>query len=315
MTTPAAEPDEDAAPPPGSRPLLKRVFGFAISVSLFALALAAVGVRREDLAQAADHAADAPAWMIAALAALPAANLVLIATSLWFIMIRYGRVGLVEMNQLIFTAWLLNFLPMKPGLMGRIAYHKRVNDIRVRDSARALVESMALSAISIGALLAVAVAIRGIPGVGWVVAATCAPAGAVGLAALVAATRWTPAARLLGALTLRYLDILVWVARYALCFQILGADLALADVVLVTTASQVAQLVPFAGNGLGVREWAVGVVGKASGLTIPVALSADLINRAAEVVLAVPLGFAALWAVTQRLRQHRRDAHPEPAKA
>lgn len=314
MRTPALEPD-DALPPAGPRPLVRRAIGFAISVSLFALALAAVGVRREDLEQAAAHAADAPAWLVLCLALLPAVNLALIATSLWFIMIRYGRVGLAEMNLLVFTAWLLNFLPMKPGLMGRIAYHKRFNNIRVRDSARALVESVALSAISIGALLAVAVAVRGMPGVGWVIAATCAPAAATLIAAMVAWTRWTPAARLLAALALRYLDILVWVARYALCFQILGADLSLADVVLITTASQLAQLVPFAGNGLGVREWAVGVVGKASGLTIPVALSADLINRAAEVVLAVPLSVAALWAVTQRIRRHRRQGAPAPAPA
>ncbi len=314
MKTPALEPD-DPVPPTGPRPLFKRAVGFVISVSLFALALAAVGVRREDVAQAMAHASSAPPWLIAALAILPAVNLALIATSLWFIMTRYGRVGLVEMNQLIFTAWLLNFLPMKPGLMGRVAYHKRFNNIRVRDSARALVESMALSAISIGALLAVAVGVRGMTSTGLVIAATTAPAGLMILAALVAMTRWAPAARLIAALALRYLDILVWVARYVLCFQILGADLALSDVVLITTASQLAQLVPFAGNGLGVREWAVGVVGKASGLTIPVALSADLINRAAELVLAVPLSFAAMWAVTLRVRRHRRGRESVPATA
>ncbi|MEZ6244216.1 MAG: hypothetical protein R3B57_14370 [Phycisphaerales bacterium] len=314
MTPSSPEPDETATAA-GPRPILKRVLGFVVSVSLFALALAAVGIRRDDLAQAATHASHAPAWLVVTLAILPALNLVLIGTSLWFIMARYGRVGLVEMNQLIFTAWLLNFLPMKPGLMGRVAYHKRFNHIRVRDSARALVESMALSAISIGVLLIVALAVRGAVGTLPVLLATCAPALALVLAAGVASSRWVPVARLLAAMALRYLDILVWVARYALIFQLIGADLTLADVVLVTTASQLAQLVPFAGNGLGIREWAVGVVGKASGLSMPVALSADLVNRASELVLAVPLGFGALWAVTRRVRQLRRRSEPSPATA
>ena len=120
-------------------------------------------------------------------------------------------------------------------------------------------------------------------------------------------------ALLAAAMFLRYLDIVVWIARYALLFALLDAPLTLADAVLVTAASQVAQLIPFVGNGLGAREWGVGLVGAAKGATTAVALTADLLNRASEVVLAVPLGLLATALVTRRLARFRaHHAHESP---
>ncbi|MFI4898291.1 MAG: lysylphosphatidylglycerol synthase domain-containing protein [Phycisphaerales bacterium JB059] len=308
MIAPASEPTPRRASP-------RRVAGFVLSIALIALAIGAVAMRGEDIAQAMQHARSAPAWMIVLSILLPPLNLLLIGSSLWFITIRYGRVGFAEMVTLVTSAWLLNFLPMKPGLMGRIAYHKRVNEIRVKDSARALGESVAMSAIATGVLLGVALLLLGVRSA-W------APVGAVGGAGL-ALLLFVPIARirserfaLLGAaMFLRYLDIVVWIARYALLFALLDAPLTLSDAVLVTAASQVAQLIPFVGNGLGAREWGVGLVGAAKGATTAVALTADLLNRASEVVLAVPLGLLCTALVTRRLARFRSGGPLTPPGA
>ncbi len=310
MTAQSPSLPDDAVAPARSR--ARRITGFVVSLSLLALAVAVVIWRRGDIAEALEHARNAPPWMIALSIVLPPLNLLLIGSSLWFITVRYGRVGFGEMISLVASAWLLNFLPMKPGLMGRIAYHKRVNNIRVRDSARALGESVAMSAISTALLLGVALLLLGTTSPWVVVAGSGVPGLVLLLLSAVLAARSLSLARLGAAMLLRYLDILVWIARYALLFELLDAPLTLGDTVLVTAASQLAQLVPFVGNGLGVREWGVGIAGAASGATQAVSLTADLLNRASELVLAVPL---ALWATARVARRLSRRPQGEVSAA
>ncbi len=57
------------------------------------------------------------------------ANLLLTGLLFTVLISRYGNVGRVEMQALIATATLLNFLPLRPGLFGRIAYHRTFNAI------------------------------------------------------------------------------------------------------------------------------------------------------------------------------------------
>ncbi len=308
MTAPEPPPPGDVPPTPRSR--TRRAAGFVVSIALLALAVGVVAMRRDEILGSLDHARNAPLWMLALSVALPPLNLLLIGSSLWFITIRYGRVGYTEMVSLVTSAWLLNFLPMKPGLMGRIAYHKRVNNIRVRDSARALAESVAMSVVSTGLLLGVALLLLGANSPWMVVTGVGAPGLIILLLSVFFAARSVNLGRLGAAMLLRYLDILVWIARYALLFELLGSPLTLGDTVLVTAASQLAQLVPFVGNGLGVREWGVGIAGAASGATQAISLTADLLNRVSELVLAVPI---ALWATARVARRlSKRSAQPAP---
>lgn len=302
-----------------TRSRARRIAGFVVSLILLALAIGAVVVSSEDITGAVRHARDAPLWMIALSAILPPLNLLLIGSSLWFITIRYGRVGFFEMISLVTSAWLLNFLPMKPGLMGRIAYHKRINEIRVRDSAKALGESVAMSAIATGALLGVALLLLGVSSALVTLGAVAAPGALLLIGVPLARLRSERFALLCAAMLLRYLDILVWMARYALLFALLDAPLTLADAVLITAASQLAQLIPLVGNGLGAREWGVGLVGAAQGATAAIALTADLLNRASELVLAVPLGILATARIARRLakrpKQAEADTPQPPAQA
>jgi hypothetical protein len=120
------------------------------------------------------------------------------------------------------------------------------------------------------------------------------------------------------AIGVRYLDVLIWMARYAAVFALVGRPLSWGEAAAVAGVSQAAMLVPFVGNGLGVREWAIRLVAPAlpawfagdAGLTGTLALSADLLNRAGEIVAAVPVGLlcgARLAADIARAHSSRRD--------
>ncbi|MHC4784997.1 MAG: hypothetical protein ACYTE6_03445, partial [Planctomycetota bacterium] len=72
--------------------------------------------------------------------------------------------------------------------------------------------------------------------------------------------------------------------------------------------SVVPMLVPFVGNGLGLREWAVGL---AAPLLTPyvlgLGLAAELLNRAAELVVIVILGLGGIAWLTLRARRNLKS--------
>lgn len=298
MSTPA---EEDALVVSGPSSRMRRTVGFVIGVLLFAAAIVAVITSRTALGQAfaaLEHAD----WRLVVLGfVLPLANWHLISVSFWILTQRFGKVGLGEMHALIGSAWLLNYLPLRPGMFGRIAYHKRVNGIRVKDSVRVLVTSVSLTIVSNVSVCAIAWAAFRAPALlSWIIVA--APGVVVGAVGLVLAARATwplaGAAGLTLALAVRYLDILAWVARYAVVFALMGYPLTLAEATLVTAVSQAALLIPFVGNGLGVREWGIGLAVPIVASESPRALglAADLVNRAIEVVIAAPVGLiASAW--------------------
>jgi hypothetical protein len=276
---------------------------------------------------------DAPAHLVALALLLPLANLALTAWSFHALTRRFARVGFGEMFALICGAFLLNFLPMRPGLFGRVAYHARVHSMRVRDAARVVVESVACGAVAMGIALggfALGTVHAGLAA-GWLVVAL----GAVGVVAVRggAGTRtettgeeagvisrvrsgwgagwaWRPYAL---ATLLKVADIAVWAARYVVAFALLGVRVEPREGVALAVVANAASLVPLAGNGLGLREWAVAVCAaalprgaSAPGLVLESGLSADVVTRGAEVVVAVVVGVPALVWVARRLRRATR---------
>ena len=288
-------------PVPGlSRGGWRGLIGFAVGVALFAAAVWAIASNRGEIESALRSARAAPWWVVAAVVVLPVINWLLVGTSFAVLENRYGRVGVGEMLALIGSAWLLNYLPMKPGMFGRLAYHKHVNGIRYADSARVLVASVSLTAASIGALLVIALLVR-MSGPVWWGWLWCVPVPVgLGVAALVLAPRGGWGWRLALAGLLRYLDTMVWIGRYAAAFAMVGSPLDFQTALFVAAVSQLALLIPVAGNGLGLREWGVRA---ASALQI--GLLADVINRAAEIAVALPIGLAGTVWAARRLARHR----------
>src|SRR4029079_8775600 len=113
----------------------------------------------------------APPALIALALALPLVNWVLSSLGLWVQMRRHGPVGAVEVALLVGAAWVLNYLPLRPGMIGRIAYHKSVNGIEVVDSVRAVFVGMGCGACAVLTVLGIAAALGAETGIaGWTAA-------------------------------------------------------------------------------------------------------------------------------------------------
>lgn len=250
----------------------------------------------------------AASWtQLAALVGLPMVNLLLTAATFW--VLTNGdeegapRVGLGEMTALIATAGVMNFLPVKAGMVGRIAYHKMWNGIPVRKSVRVIVVELVVSAAACAMLMAAAVV--GVhAGWAWLGVPMVGCAAVAGVMRARRGAGWRVAA----ALGLQYADMLAWGARYLVCFAVMGKTLTMVQSAALTAVAQVASLVPIGGSSLGLREWTIGLVsaalpewaGKAAG-TVAEGLSADVLNRAGEMMALVPMGVLGAVLVARRV--------------
>lgn len=313
MVNPATEPAIAGAI---RRSSAGRVVAFLVGLALLAAAIFMLGRNGGALQQAARSLAAAPPWLILVAALLPLASLGLTSITFFLLMNRYGRVGLGEMAALIGAAWLLNYLPLWPGMFGRVAYHRAVNGIPITCSATALIWANLLT----GAAAAVVGCITLLgsivfPGDDWRLAlAVAVPAPVIALVSFRVRGRtdlpdphlW----RLLAALAVRLVEVQVWAARYAACFALVGVPIAWGAALALAAAAQLATLVPVGGNALGWREWITGVLtpllpvglSLTTAASLQTGLTADLAHRAIEVALAAVVGLACAAWVARRVR-------------
>lgn len=302
-----------------------RVIGFVLGVALLGGAVIAVERAGGSLGALVEPLREASPWMVAGLLGSIAAGSVLTAGLLWVLTTRYGRVGRGEMWALVSAAWLLNYLPVRPGLFGRLAYHKKVNGIRVIDSAKALVWAnvlMLLGAVVCGAI-AIGAAVVGARGDHWLVyAVSAAPIPALGLFALYAHKKrpepdpevW----RLIAGAALAYGAQLFWAARAMFAFGLMGIEVSWGGALALAAAMALAAFVPITGNGLGIREWVIGLVtpllpaamAHGAGLTMADGLNAMLVDRSAELLIAVPTGLVCGWWAIRRSGRGVVDVTP-----
>lgn len=316
---------DDHTPPPdpgrhaGKR--LRSALGFGIGALLLAAALWALRGQPAALRHAWHALGEADPVVWALVLGLPLVNCLLSAECFLLLTRRFAPAGVriprSEMLALIAAAWLLNFLPLRPGLIGRVAFHRTFHGVRVRDSARVLAEVIASGAAAL-LLLTLGVLARPIMGetplAALLVLAPC----------LYLSTRFanigegSPTVRaFLAVLALKVLDSFAWSVRYLIAFQLAGRPVGFAEAVALAVVAQAASLIPIAGNGLGVREWAVGLLAAslpawyaASGETGPagggltLGLTAEVINRLAEVAVAVPAGLAGAAWIARRSAAH-----------
>ncbi|MEM7623986.1 MAG: hypothetical protein AAF235_12385, partial [Planctomycetota bacterium] len=257
---------------------VRRVIGGIVAVLLLA-AVGTVLFSAPDLLREARAAiAGAGFGLIALFVLLPVLNLLAVTGGFVVLTRRVGQVGGIEMFALLSSAWLLNYLPMRPGMIGRTVYHKTVNGIAVPDGVLVLAWGSGLS-LAAGFMMGVS-ALPGALGIGGKTAALAfllAPVllALLGLGACTVAKRgaWrTPAA-----LLFKQLDMLVWAIRYDVAFDLVGRPIGIEAAALIAAISQATLLVPITGNGLGLREWAVGLLAWRGGFGRDAGLLADVL--------------------------------------
>jgi len=320
----------ESAGSPRSRWLAWGGFGLGL-VLLIGAIWVVLGRDPDAMAALFERLRDAPWWAGALIAVGPVVNWLLVSSCLWMLLRRHGELGWGEMNALVGSAWLLNHLPMRPGLIGRVGYHKLVNGIRVRDAIESTVWSLGLAAVAGVMGLALAFALPRDAGLAPAVAVLGGPVLVVGaLGAGCALLGRVRSGWLLGALALRYADLGTWSARYAVVFWVMGLEVSPVQIIVITGVSQVAQLIPIAGGGLGLREWLVAITagwfadasaavdgagtavsGGLSG-AFDAAMAADLVNRAVETLVVVPVGLIGGWMVARNVRRVRKAGSRAP---
>lgn len=307
---------------PISRATTARFIGFSIAIALLGACTYALARDYHNFSAALRQVRAAPPLALAGLLLLPAINWIL--TSCIFRALLAPRPGethtppgAAEMLDLVGAAWLANYTPFRAGLVGRVLYHKVVNNITFARILHSVIMAMVVGVATVTLLILL---IRLLPeNATWAVAlppfliAACAPLlsrarSSWGMLAIAAA--------------IRYVDVLVWTARYALCFSLVGAPLNLQQAAAFAAISQAAMLVPFAGNGLGVREFAIGFLAASlppaflgSNIANPpptLALTADVLNRAGELAAAIPIGLICGVRVSRRFARYKLT-HPSPA--
>jgi hypothetical protein len=288
----------------------RRLLRFIIAIALLAAAVFAVSTHAADAPRALRAGVIAAPWLAAAAILLPAVNWLIMSVSLWSLVNRYGRVPLREMFCLVGAGWLLNYLPMRPGLLGRVAYHKTVHGIAIRDSIRVSVWSIGCAAAAIAVLAPACLLAARLADPATQLLSIAAP---IALLAAVAITLPRPRPRLIAFnMVLRYLDLLTWTCRYMVVFALIDHPISWPGAGALACVIQIPMLIPIVGNGLGLREWTVGAMAGVlpaaalstrGSLTTTTGLAADLFNRIAEVCCALPVGLAcSAFLYTRKLR-------------
>ncbi len=276
-------------PAPGSpgRIWLRRL-GLLLGAVLLVAAIILIARQHDVLARAFSAIRQPSAPHLFLLFACVVGNVVLTALMFSVLMSRYGKVRLIEMQALIGAATLLNFLPLRPGLFGRIAYHKTINHIPAVDTAKTIGQAIALSLAVAGCLalcLLIAaqshIALRILLGV---------PLLLLAIGGLVRSIRLWALAGLI-----RYVEVLIWAARYYAAFALIDYTISIEAALAFACLSMIATLVPFFSNGLGLREWAIGFAAPLlTTYQLEHGITAELVNRAGELIVVLIAGLVGI---------------------
>lgn len=273
---------------------VRAIVGFVVGVLLIAAAVRALASNREDFEAALVSARSAPFWMLGAVVMLPMANALIVSWSFWLLMRRLGRVPFADMFHLICSSWLLNYLPLRPGLVGRLVYHKLVHGVSLKASVAVSVALAMMTGLAAAHMFAVGVAFEWgtLAGLGVLAATILAIYFFAGLAAERTPARIFAKRDLRYTLLCRYADMLVWTLRFWISFAVVGTPIDAHTAILVAGAVQIAYLFPLTGAGIGVVEWTVGAV---AAFLIPsvspeMGIAAALVCRVAELPATVVCG-------------------------
>ena len=308
-----------SGPTDGGRTRPGRRAATILGLLLLAAAVAFVAGAGDRLAGARAALASPDPLAITAMLAAVAVNLLLTGAFFRLLYARHARIGMLEMQAVMAAASLLNYLPLRPGLAGRVAYHRAVHGVPVRSSVLVLVQALVLSG---GLAAAVAAA-------AWDSAAGHLPLEAglgvlvVGAAAMLVLRRAAEARRprlaaAIGpwpvAALLRLGELACVALRTWAAFTLVGQPITPAVATALAAAAVFITMVPLSSNGLGLREWATGLLAPAlAGVPMEPAIAADLLARAAELLVVGAAGGVSLAWLGRRGGRGGRGGHGDAA--
>ncbi len=287
------------------RALYRRI-GLVAGVALMAAAVVVV-LRNAAIADSLGRALRSPDWDALVVLVLSVLAMQVLSSAVFHrIMSVHGRVGFLEMNALVAASTLGNLVPLQAGSLGRVAYHRAVNGIPVRASLLAIVQAMIATFVALCLLGACALFARAASAPWWT--AGFAPVLLLPLMA------HPPLRIFAGVVCLRTIELAAWTAHAWAAFRLSGWSIGGETALWVALIGGLANLVPFVGNGLGIREWAVALAAPVlGGYERDAGLAAELVGRAVDVAIAVPLGLLAFGHLVRRARRAVADRPAQEA--
>ncbi|MDP6541183.1 MAG: hypothetical protein QGF07_00225 [Phycisphaerales bacterium] len=281
-----------------------KFLGWCLSFVLLFAAGYTIWNRSDDITVAIQSIENPSLWSILALLAILVIALGFVSESFRQLLNRKGiskdgakPIEPLEMFWLISVASVMNWLPLRAGLVGRTVYHNKVNQIPASRSIRVLLEVVVISGGMAGVALLLAVVGKVILVPQWLM--LCVPAILLLPLVVSKCTRcWSIS------IMCRYVDILLLALRYWIIFHLIDHSITLETAIVLGGAGTIASMLPLPTGGLGGREWVIGLL--ASWITvfpaaIAIGLLADLINRVIELVVVIPLGFIGMRFIRARL--------------
>ncbi|MAX25249.1 MAG: hypothetical protein CMJ19_12170 [Phycisphaeraceae bacterium] len=288
-----------------------------IKISLLILGIAAFALAVIFAFHGADFSAirQASPLHILGLAAGVLGNLLLTGILFWAVTRPFDccpPVTLSRMQSLILSSSVLNYLPLRMGLIGRAAYLKQFHQLPLKQSAQILIIVLGLGAMVLGS---VGLAVIAIPQMDQMTVILLTSALVVALSPIwkrifnQVARRKLHEARVLGWLSIRITDMFVVGMRTWFAFAIIGQPITFAQATALGAAGMLISLLGLTPNGLGLREWALaGMTMLVSQHDASVGATAALVDRAVEAVVVCVLGLPTSW---QLMRQMAREKSAE----
>lgn len=289
-----------------SAPSAKRIFRaclFTAAVVLLGLAVT-FALGQVDLSLLAK----VKLWVWAVFLLLVVCNLFLASMMFWVVTLSFDaspRVGLMRMTMLVTASALLNFLPFRPGLIGRAAVLRTHHGLPLRQSALIL-----LIVLGTGTMVTLAVGLcalfidnpwllaSSLLGVCLVLSVLTGPvASNILRRQLVLAWLWVP---------IRLADALVASLRLWLAFWVVGHSLDMRQALVAGAAGLIIAMIGLTPNGLGLKEWGIALITQAMAITtVQIGLAASLVDRSVEASAVVVLGLLAIWCMRKWLARHQ----------
>lgn len=257
-------------------------------------------------------------WHVLGLSAGVMGNLLLTGVLFWAVTKPFDchpAVSLGRMVELILSSSVLNYLPLRMGLLGRAAYLKAIHQLPLRQSGLILIIVLALGALVLGSVGLAVVSITMLDQM-TVILLTCgllvslSPVIKRVLAKI--AMRQLTEASVLSWLTIRMIDMFVVGGRTWFAFAIVGHPITYAQATALGAAGMLISLLGLTPNGLGLREWALaGMTLLVSQHDASIGATAALVDRAVEVVVVCIMGLPTSWHLAQAMAKQKSDENSQ----